>query len=411
MIGGSSLQNERGSALLLVLFAVVFVGVLFGGLYVVVQSSHQQAITHKLQVQAEYDAQKMMDLALHYYYDDRERFDEQFAGETEESPCLQDGDDEVCLDVTEEDGQRIETLRATGRTSLGNEDLAQSITIQFTLGEDGSEAPNPQDPYLGSVCGQDGHFLRALNIGADFDLTRALPEAKRSTITDDPDSVSIIGGVHLDNDGEIRVPGDPQDEILPVSVNLSGYLSPQGGLVWADHPETMLEYRLLGDYAREGNSCAPNEEWHHYLTDLATTVSDEQQEVDVYKFIGNYVLSTSAGSKKAKNTDEFLPASDTLADVLTDTSPKIVLIEGSVILEQEIDTNGWLIVYDPDPDAPANIYLPDAFVWTHHGAITADRLGRYRTEQGVRKITFEWPFDYRLSISLTRGQAKLYQQD
>lgn len=403
-------DNERGSALLLVMLAVVFVGMLFGSLYVLSQASHEQALDHQLQVQAEFDAQKMMDIALYYYYQDDERksFDELFATDS----CYtdrEDANDKVCLEVNE-DGE--EFLLATGQESKAEWERERTSTIKYVLNgtDDGSDQGAP---YVGDTCGQNEFFLRALNLGSDLDLTRALSDQRREEITDEPNSVLIAGGLHLDNSGKIRLPGDPTGETLPIRVSLGGYLSPQGGVVWAgDADEAPPEYKLLGEYARRGNTCAPSVEWHHYLTDFAGEVSEEPQQVDVYKFVGNYTTKESTGGKKSPTDLNFINTPETLGEVLSDLEPKIVLIEGSLLFEDlEQDTHGLLIIYDPDPDAPANIYLPDQFVWKHHGAVVADRIARVQMLAERRKLSFEWPYDYRLSITLTREHATLYQQD
>lgn len=122
-------REERGSALLVVLVAVMVLGLMLGSVALVVRNTGEQATRHEQQVQAEFQAQRAMEIALYLFYEQPEQFQQTFR---QESPaCLSIPEDpqiQVCVEsATDAEGQLMETLVARS-----SETQAFS-TIRFAL--------------------------------------------------------------------------------------------------------------------------------------------------------------------------------------------------------------------------------------------------------------------------------------
>ncbi|HEU4965135.1 MAG TPA: hypothetical protein VFV52_15005 [Bacilli bacterium] len=123
--------SERGSALLLVMYAVVISGLLFGSLWLVVQQEQTQSVWHQQAVQAEFEAQKLMEIALYYYYNEPEEFERQFAAE---DPCETYGSTagQVCLQTdAAADGSRVLTANGWGAQAVPDGEQAGRITVDL----------------------------------------------------------------------------------------------------------------------------------------------------------------------------------------------------------------------------------------------------------------------------------------
>jgi hypothetical protein len=390
-------RNEQGSALLLVLIAVVVIPILFGGLYLTLQHSHRLTAEQELQVQAEYQAQKMMEIALYYYYRQPEQFQSVFSG----GSCLHDpknAENSVCLEQS--NGQATLVARGTADSGTqGSDRLFRDHIIRVAL--DSLDTPSDGQAFAGDICRfgdapDHAYLLRALMLGEPFYAGNAMPGEEPG--------VTIEGGVYLGDRSAFQISEH-------ASVRVSGYIS-AAGLVWSGNSRRdELSYDLLGPDAVKNDCPSLGIPYRQYLGDLYKQVEESLQPVDVYRFRGAPVTLDSKGEKKGKGYSIWQPSDESLGDLFKNRKdePKIVLIEGHLMLPSIAQTSGWLIVWNPDGNA--TVYLPDQADWVHDGALIAERIRGYDIRHPARfQESSRWPESYRLQIILSREQADLYRQ-
>jgi hypothetical protein len=404
-------KNERGSALLLILIGVVVTGIIFGSLYLSLEYSQKLTLSEELRVQAEYDAQKMMDVGLSYYYQGTEAFDAKFSVKP---PCITEGGASVCLQIAADNSR---TLVATGTRTRdaaqwhGNETREIRYTLD-TAGpvtpDPGNTNPKPPDPppvqpppepvtgpvSQGQTCKQmasSGIPLKALVLGEKFDTSLARRDNKSPTVV-------IEGGVYIGKSNLLILPQEANHK----NIEINGYTYPEGGLDWDRGKNKDPQYDDLGSRAIIDN-CTPLSDFHGDLNKLAGYYYGSVQPFDVYHFSGSRVTTTSTGCKQALGFTNCLNSSETLASVLAKTTAKVVLIEGNVELPQTMNSSGYLIVYGGTKSAASTIYLPNGFNWTHTGAVATEQV-RTTPTSGV------WPDQYELYITLRQAQADLYKR-
>lgn len=442
-------KSERGSALVFVMYAVVISGLLFGALWVLVQSESRQAVAHQDRVRAEYEAQKLMEIALYEFYNAPDQFELHFTTDDLE-------DDEVCysFDTPELNGEVCYTetdesrsLKATAFYGHGRPTGVQTATITVNLddpeaggdtgggtggdpgGDPGGDtgrdtvfggAGDTREPYPGDdLCSPSPQTLlvRALVLGAEFNTSAAMRDEDRITYTDYPYSVEVIGGLYIDNGQVLTVPNLKNNNKFDVSINLNGYLTPEGGLAWGhgNGHQDQLTYNSLGIDPIE-NACLQAADFSYYLDLLNAEAADplKEQQVPVYQFSGDLLTMNSLGRKKAAGLSTFVPHGETLGQVIQKEEAQIVLIEGDLLLdpgsEKQLKTSGYLIIHQPN--ASSTLYLPDELAWEHNGSITGDRVGSYsyKNRDTLDLDAAHWPQDYRLYLTLSRADADRYRQ-
>lgn len=395
-------QNQQGSALLLVLIAVVVVPILFGGLYLTLQQSHRTAQQHDLLVQADYQAQKMMEIALYYYYREPKAFQSRFSGS---GTCLNDPDNaenSVCLEIA--NGERTLVARGTaqgggeGKARLSREQIIRVPIASLDLPTAGDE------PFAGDVPGVHDYPIRAVMLGETFYGGNAMRGA---------DSVKISGGVLLGEGSSFEISREKHHDKFDIGLEVAGYVTAPEGLAWSlgEGHRDELSYRLLGEQAVEEKSTLHTPFTEH-LDGLYRQVETTLQTVDVYRFQDPLVTLETKGEKKEKGYSFWRRNDESLGDLFKNRAdePKIILIEGNLLLPQKLESSGWLIVRLQDGEK-ATIYLPDQADWTHDGAVIAGQMRGYDIQHQYRiKESRRWPEQYRWYVELTREDADLYRQ-
>lgn len=401
-------KNQQGSALLLVLLTVVVVPILFGGLYLTLQQSHRTSQEHDLQVQADYQAQKMMEIALYYYYKQPKQFQAKFPGA---GSCLNDPDNRdnsVCLEVA----NGAQTLVARGTAQNGSADKALSREHIIRVPIESLDKPTSDEPFTGDVNRENDYLIRAVMLGETFYGGYAMRGE---------DSVKISGGVLLGEGSSFEISREKRNDKFDIGLEVSGFVTAPEGLAWSlgEGHKDELSYQLIGSQAVEDKT-EQKTPFTQHLEGLYKQVETSLQTVDVYRFRDPLVTLETKGDKKGRGYSIWKRNDETLGDIFKNRAdePKIILIEGNLLLPQKLESSGYLIVSQTDlktdvKTAPekATIYLPDQADWTHDGALITEQIRGYDIQRQYRyKESRRWPEQYRLHVELTREEADLYRQ-
>ncbi|MGB8955848.1 MAG: hypothetical protein WCC10_10780 [Tumebacillaceae bacterium] len=399
-------KGERGSVLLMIMLAVAVAGILFSALYLALSSSHRQAMEHELQVQAEFDAQKMMEIALYHFYR-QEDFEGKFTGE---GHCLEDADDKqdkVCLTI-ETDSEGVytkELLTATGVSSSHGQVAEQTRVIQLDLlAMDGGgatdtgpalperlptgEVPEDAKPSVGQSCFNSGDQLpvRALAIDTDLDLTDGSPSK----------TIQIEGGLYIPEGRRIVLP----DKVDHKFVHVNGLIFQADNLIDENNGPVKPEPSVLGESALRDTLCQNAPSFHDKVNEIADRAIRQNQKVPVYIFesADGVVTLDAAGKRKEAMYQQFFDQPGvTLRQVLEGSDEKIIVVKGKLVLNEPLQkSRGYLVVDQDGESGTASIEVPSGFAWKHYGGILTDAVA--------------WPDQYKLSILLSKGQVKLYDQ-
>ena len=392
--------------MLMIMLAVAVAGVLFSALYLALNSSHRQAMEHELQVQAEFDAQKMMEIALYHFYR-QEDFEGKFTGT---GHCLEDADDKqdkVCLTIEKNSAGDYtkELLTATGVSSSHGQVAAQTRVIQLdllTMEEGGAtdtgpalpgrlptgEVPEDAKPSIGQSCFNSGDQLpvRALAVDDDLDLTNGSPSK----------TIQIEGGLYIPEGRRIVLP----DKMNHKFVQVNGLIFQADNLTDADNGSVKPEPSVLGELALRDAFCLNVPSFHDKVSEIADRAIRQNQQVPVYTFEsadGVVTLDATGKRKEAMYQQFFEQPGVTLRQVLEGSDEKIIVVKGKLVLDQPLPKSRGYLVVDPDGESGGpSIEMPSGFVWNHYGGILTDSIA--------------WPDQYKLSIMLSKGQVKLYDQ-
>lgn len=414
--------TEDGSALLLILAAVVVAGVLFSGLLLALGNGHQQTVALQGHVQASFDAQAAMEIALYDYYEQRAVFISKFLPGVPISVRSVTATNAVAdlVQYNEEitaTGGLTRTLTATGRVQNGTGVYEERITVNLNdldaglPGGGGGGGTTPTTP--GGTCGpNEGELpLRALVLGTHLDLSRA---AFQNGL-----SVDVQGGVFLANGGHVVVPHERGGRFI----DIAGKVYASGGLVYSHgtgNGNNQPQYGDLGRRAVEDKACA-DLNLHQTLTTLAGKIKDNLQPLDVYLFSATNgpVTLDSPARQKRSGYAHFMSTTSTLRDVFRLTGDKIILVEGTLLLDEPLGEaemtskrpSGYLVIA-PVGKAPSELIVPDRFYVRYSGAIAVEQIARYPLyDKRLKKWeSAQWPNDYDIAITLTEQQLKLYQQ-
>lgn len=398
-------KGEQGSVLLMIMLAVAVAGILFSALYVALSSSHRQAMEHELQVQAEFDAQKMMEIALYHFYR-QEDFEGKFTGE---GRCLEDSEDrqdKVCLSIEKnsEGDYTKELLTAIGVSASRGEVAAQTRVIQLDLlsidagaaPEDSApssrlptgEVPEDAKPALGQTCFNSGDQLplRALAVDTDLDLTNGSPSK----------TIQIEGGLYIPDGQRILVP----DKLDHKFIKINGLIYQEDNLQNANGEPVKPDASALGALAVRDAFCQNYPSFHDKVNEIADRAIRQNQSVPVYTFesADGIVTLDAAGKRKEAMYQQFFEQPGvTLRQVLEASDEKIIVVKGKLVLDEPLlNSQGYLVVYEDGESNKASIEVPSGLVWNHRGGILTDAIA--------------WPDAYKLSIMLSKGQVKLYDQ-
>ena len=399
-------KGERGSVLLMIMVAVTVAGILFGALYVGLSSSHRQAMEHELQVQAEFDAQKMMEIALYHFYQ-QDDFEGKFTGE---GHCLEDTEDrqdKVCLTIEKNSAGDTtkELLTATGVSGPNGQVAAQTRVIQLDLlsiekgaaADDGTttaghlptgEVPEDAKPSPGQSCFYAGNQLplRALAVNTDLDLTKGSLSK----------TIQIEGGLYIPDGHRILLP----DQLDHRFIKINGLIYQSDNLANDNNGPVKPDVTVLGASALRDTMCQNAPSFHDKVNEIADRAILQNQKVPVYTFEsadGIVTLAATGKRKEAMYQQFFDQPGVTLRQVLEDSEEKIIVVKGKLVLDQPLlNSWGYLVVHQDGASNEPLIEVPSGFVWNHHGGILTDAI--------------TWPNEYKLSITLSKGQVKLYDQ-